>query len=46
VIRVSNHGQNVELELPEGDHCHPTFHISKIKQYYFPALDEALGDQK
>lgn len=34
VARVFNHDQNVELELPEGDRRHPTFHTSKVKLFY------------
>jgi hypothetical protein len=46
VSHVSNHGQNLKLELPEGDRRHPTFHVSKIKPYYFPEDGETLGKQK
>jgi hypothetical protein len=33
VLRVFNHGQSVELDLPKGDCRHPTIHISKVKPY-------------
>ncbi|PLW37026.1 hypothetical protein PCASD_16356 [Puccinia coronata f. sp. avenae] len=33
VLRVFNHGQNVELDLPDGDLRHPAFHVSKIKPF-------------
>ncbi|PLW58130.1 hypothetical protein PCANC_04174 [Puccinia coronata f. sp. avenae] len=33
VLRVFNYGQNVELDLPAGNQCHPTFHVSKIKRF-------------
>jgi hypothetical protein len=33
VIKSLNHGQNVELELPEGDKRHNVFHVSKVKPY-------------
>ncbi|EFP78088.2 uncharacterized protein PGTG_04044 [Puccinia graminis f. sp. tritici CRL 75-36-700-3] len=46
VLRVSNHGQDVELELPEGDCRHPTFHISKLKAYHIPEDGEHMEAQK
>lgn len=33
VIATSNHGQNVHLELPDGDRRHPTFHVLKVKPF-------------
>ena len=43
VTRVFNDGQDVELKLPTGDRRHPSFHISKIKQFQRTDDDEALG---
>jgi hypothetical protein len=34
VLQVFNNGQNIQLELPEGDGRHPTFHISKVKPFF------------
>ncbi|KNE92910.1 hypothetical protein PSTG_13698 [Puccinia striiformis f. sp. tritici PST-78] len=42
VLRVFNNGQNIELELPEGDKRHPSMHVSKIKPYYSRQEEAAL----
>ncbi|KNE87420.1 hypothetical protein PSTG_19195, partial [Puccinia striiformis f. sp. tritici PST-78] len=36
VARVFNHGQDVELILPDGDRRHPSLHVSKVKLYHAP----------
>lgn len=46
VIRVFNNGQNVQLELPEGDQRHPSLHISKVKPYYLREEDATLENPK
>ncbi|KNE87425.1 hypothetical protein PSTG_18204, partial [Puccinia striiformis f. sp. tritici PST-78] len=43
VLRVFNHNQNVELELPDGDRRHPSLHVSKVKLYHAPE-EEAPKD--
>lgn len=33
VIESSNHGQNVKLDLPQGDHQYAVFKVSKVKPF-------------
>ena len=33
VLWVFNHEQKVELDLPDGNHQHPAFHVSKVKPF-------------
>jgi hypothetical protein len=40
VTRVFNHGQDVELDLPEGYQRHRSLHISKIKQFHQPVKED------
>lgn len=43
MIRCFNHGQNLEIELPDGDKRHPVFHISKVKPFVYRE-DHAVED--
>ncbi|KAI7965679.1 hypothetical protein MJO29_001427 [Puccinia striiformis f. sp. tritici] len=46
VSRVFNHGQNIELALPDGDRRHPAFHVSKVKPYFFREEEAPLDSPK
>ncbi|KNE87963.1 hypothetical protein PSTG_18643, partial [Puccinia striiformis f. sp. tritici PST-78] len=36
ISKVFDNGQDITLELPEGDHRHSIFHISKVKRFFLP----------
>ncbi|KAH9464899.1 hypothetical protein Pst134EB_004404 [Puccinia striiformis f. sp. tritici] len=46
VSRFFNHGQNIELALPDGDRRHPAFHVSKVKPYFFREEEAPLDSPK